>query len=98
MIEQCVYHPPVQASFNEKQQERLSELLGNEELWGRMPGRATATGLSEEVREHQARLRRYLIHYLQLLARTHDADTLYSAVNYLRKSSTARPYLSDVLR
>lgn len=87
----------LQAS-NEKQLERLSAMSENEGLWGRVPGRVLATGLSEDKREHQARLRRYLIYYLQLLARTAEADTLYSATCFLRKSQTAYPGLMDVFR
>lgn len=89
----------LQASANIKHNETAAEEANDEGLWGREPpSRVAATGLKEDPREHHARVRRYLCYYLQLLARAKDADTLYSAVVYLRKVQSSHSGLLDILR
>ena len=74
-------------------------MLGQDEaLWGRQPGRVVATGLSEDRREHVARLRRYLCYYLRLLGRTREVETLLAAVAYLARGPQGYPRLQDILR
>ena len=72
--------------------------MEDDRLWGRQPSRVLAVGLSEDLREHNGRLRKYLRYYLDLLFRAGDVETLSSAVGYLRRASSNQPGLGDLLR
>lgn len=87
-----------QAGSTMRSGEKVAGEDKSEALWGRQPSRVVAIGLSEDPREHQARLRRYLCYYLKLLCRTGDCETLLSAVGYLRRLLPSQPTLSDILR
>ena len=73
----------------------------DELLWGRKPSKVAAVGMNEDYREHLARVRKYLSYYLQLLVRAGDAETLFAAVQFLRKcnegSSAGYQGIGDLL-
>lgn len=60
-----------------------SALTDDDSLWGRQPPRTAGNGLEESHRKFAACRRKYLIRYLNLLARTGNFATLAAAHSFL---------------
>lgn len=86
----------------EQQEQEIKKALSHsdESEWGKPPNKMAGTGLTEDEREHQAHIRRYLHYYLHLLVQADDIEHLQAASQALSQPSihTSHPGLKDLAR